>query len=89
MAMNDTLAIKVREVIAGHFRIDPGRLTDESRLRDDLGADWLDRLELMIAIEDQVAGFEFAEVVADQIDTVGDLMRALKDAATLGGSSRT
>jgi acyl carrier protein len=89
MAMNDTLAIKVREVIAGHFRIDPGRLTDESRLRDDLGADWLDRLELMIAIEDQVAGFEFAEVVADRIDTVGDLMRALKDAATLGGSSRT
>jgi acyl carrier protein len=42
--MNDSLTIKVREVIAGHFGIDPERLTDESRLRDDLGADWLDRL---------------------------------------------
>jgi acyl carrier protein len=88
MAMNDTLAIKVREVIAGHFGIDPGRLTDESRLRDDLGADWLDRLELIIAIEDRVAGFEIADVVVDRIDTVGDLMRALEDAATPGGVTR-
>jgi acyl carrier protein len=83
-AMNDTLAIKVREVIAGHFGINPERLTDESRLRDDLGADWLDRLELMIAIEDQVAGFEIADFVVDRIDTVGDLMRAIEDAATRG-----
>jgi acyl carrier protein len=84
MATNHTLAIKVREVIAGHFGIDPERLTNESRLRDDLGADWLDRLELMIALEDQVAGFEIADFVVDQIDTVGDLMRVIEDAATLG-----
>jgi hypothetical protein len=32
----------------------------------------------MIAIEDQVVGFEMANVVADQIDTVGDLMRAIE-----------
>jgi acyl carrier protein len=44
----------------------------------DLGADWLDRLELIIAIEDQVSGFELVDVVADHIDTVGDLMRAIK-----------
>jgi acyl carrier protein len=82
--MNDTLALKVREVIAGHFGINPERLTDESRLRDDLGADWLYRLELMIAIEDQVGGFEIADFVVDRIDTVGDLMRAIEDAATRG-----
>ena len=86
--MSDSLSNKVREVIAGHFRIDPERLTDESRLRDDLSADWLDRLELMIAIEDRVAGFEIADVMVDQIDTVGDLMRALEDAATPGGVTR-
>ena len=77
--MNDSLAIKVREVIAGHFGIDPERLTDESRLRDDLGADWLDRLELMITIEDHVPGFEVADVVLDQIDTVGDLIRVFEN----------
>jgi acyl carrier protein len=89
MGMNDTLAlaIKVREVVAGHFGIDLERLTDESRLRDDLGADWLDRLELMIAIEDRVAGFEIANVVVEQIDTVGDIMRAIKDTAAPGKGS--
>jgi acyl carrier protein len=76
--MQSNLNIKVREIIAGHFGIDPGRVTDEARFHDDLGADWLDRLEVIIAIEDQVSGFELADVVADQIDTVGDLMRAVE-----------
>jgi acyl carrier protein len=75
--MNDSLTNKVREIIAGHFGIDPDRITDESRLRDDLGADWLDRLELMIEIEDQVSIFEIPDVVVEQIDTVGDLLRVL------------
>jgi acyl carrier protein len=76
--MHNSLAIRVKEIIAGHFGIDRDHLTDESRFRDDLGADWLDRLELMIAIEDQVPGFEIPDAVADQIDTVGDLMRAIE-----------
>ena len=76
--MNDSLTAKVRSVIAEYFGIDADRLTNEARLRDDLGADWLDRLELMIAIEDQVAGIEIDDVVVDQIDTVGDLLRLIE-----------
>jgi acyl carrier protein len=76
--MHENLTVKVREIIAGHFGIDPDRLTDESRFRDDLGGDWLHRLELMIAIEDQISGFEIADVVADEIDTIGDLMRVIE-----------
>jgi acyl carrier protein len=76
--MHKDLIIKVREIIAGHFGIDPDSLTDDARFRDDLGADWLDRLEVMIAIEDQISGFELADVVADQIDTVGDLIRVIE-----------
>jgi acyl carrier protein len=89
--MNDNFTTKVRDVIADHFGIDADRLTDEARLRDDLGADWLDRLELMIAIEDQVAGVEIDDVMVDQIDTVGDLMRVIegvldaRTGATMGG----
>jgi acyl carrier protein len=77
-AVNDNFTAKVRDVIAEHFGIAADRLTDEARLRDDLGADWLDRLELMIAIEDQVAGVEIDDVMVDQIDTVGDLMRVVE-----------
>ena len=76
--MQGNINIKVRKIIAAHLGIDPTRVTDEARFRDDLGADWLDRLEVILAIEDQVAGFEIADVVADQIDTVGDLMRVIE-----------
>jgi len=77
-AVHDNLSVKVREIIAAHFGIDPDSLTDDARFRDDLGGDWLDRLEVMIAIEDQISGFELADVVADQIDTIGDLMRVFE-----------
>ena len=76
--MNDSFTTKVRNVIAEYFRIDADRLTDEARLRDDFGADWLDRLELMIAIEDQVVGVEIEDVMVEQIDTIGDLMRVIE-----------
>ena len=58
-----------------------GCVVDETRLRDDLGADWLDRLELLIVIENALPGLKFKQVVAEQIETVGDLMRAIKDSA--------
>ena len=76
--MTDNFTSKVRGVIAEHFGVDAARLSDEARLRDDLGADWLDRLELMIAIEDQVAGVEIDDVMVDQVQTVGDLMRLVE-----------
>jgi acyl carrier protein len=85
MAMNDSLTARVREVVAGHFGIDADRLTDEAHFRDDFGADWLDRLELMIAIEDQVAGIDIDDAVVDQIDTVGDLMRLIESVDNGGG----
>jgi acyl carrier protein len=77
--MHSNLSVKVRQIIAEHFGVNPDRLTDEASFRDDLGADWLDRLEVMIAIEDRVSGFEIADVVADQIETVGDLMRVIEN----------
>jgi acyl carrier protein len=76
--MQNNLTLKVREIVAGYFRINPDRLTDDARFLEDLGADWLDRLELLIAIEDQVSEFEFADVIADQIDTVGDLLSIIE-----------
>jgi acyl carrier protein len=76
--MQSNINIKVRKIISAHLGVDSTRVTDEAHFRDDLGADWLDRLEVIIAIEDQVTGFEMADVVADRINTVGDLMRAIE-----------
>ena len=76
--MNATTAANVRRVIAGHFGVKLDRVVNDARLRD-LGADWLDRLELLIVIEDQVPDVNITDVAADHIETVGDLIRVVED----------
>ena len=71
---------QIRALVATHLGVDVGRVTDDAHFSDDLGADWLDRLELLILIEDQFAGVELMESNADQIESVGDLIRYLDDA---------
>ena len=71
---------EIRALVAKHLDVDVGRVTDEAHLRRDLGADWLDRLELLILIEDQFADVEISHGDADQIEFVGDLIRYIEDA---------
>ena len=87
--MNNNLALRVRDIVAGHFGMPPDRLTDETRLRDDLGADQFDRIELMIAIEDQVLGARIDDIALDEIETVGDLTRAVAGLPTAGAPKRS
>jgi acyl carrier protein len=48
----------VRALIANHLGVNVRRVTDDAHFTDDLGADWLDRLDLMIAVEHQFVGVE-------------------------------
>jgi acyl carrier protein len=68
----------VRTLIANHLGISVGRVTDEAHFTNDLGADWLDRLELMMVVEDQFAGVEITDEDVDQIAVVGDLIRHIE-----------
>lgn len=72
---------EIRALIAEHLGVEVERVTDEAHLADDLGADWLDRLELMIAVEDQFAEVEITDEEADQISAVGDLIRHVESVA--------
>ena len=75
-ATHDVSSAKdVRTIIANHLGVDVKRVTDEAHFTGDLGADWLDRLELMIVIEDQFPTVEITDDDVDQIDVVGDLIR--------------
>jgi acyl carrier protein len=65
-------------LIAEYIGVDAKRVTDEASFSDDLGLDWLDRLELMILIEDEFADIEISERDANQIEVVGDLIRMLR-----------
>ena len=69
---------RVRRLIAEYIGVDAKRVTDEASFGDDLGLDWLDRLELMILIEDEFAEIEISESDASQIEVVGDLIRMLR-----------
>jgi len=69
---------KVRALIAEYLNVDPKQITDEVHFKDDLGLDWLDRLELMILIEDGFPDIEISESDANQIELVGDLIRILR-----------
>jgi acyl carrier protein len=64
---------KLRVFIAEHLHVDIRYVTDDAHLSEDLGADWLDQLELMILVE-EFAGVEIRDDDADQIEVVGDLI---------------
>jgi acyl carrier protein len=73
LASND-----VRTLIANQLGVDVKRVTDEAHFTDDLGADWLDRLELMIVIEDQFADVVITDEDVDQLEVVGDLIHHIQ-----------
>ncbi len=76
--MNTAAADSIRMIIAVHLGVKLSRIVDDARLRD-LGADRLDCLELLMKVEDQLPGLQTNELIAEQIETVGDLKRALED----------
>jgi len=75
--MNEGVAINVRNLIAEHLRVKAQRVSDQAHFFNDLGADWLDRLELMIAMEDHF-GIEFADDDIEKLATIGDLLRLIE-----------
>jgi acyl carrier protein len=78
---------EIRALVAKHLDIDIKHITNEAHLTDDLEVDWLDRLELLMLIEDEFAGVEISDGDSDQIQTVGDLIRCIED-MQVGSSSR-
>jgi acyl carrier protein len=71
-------ANELRTLVASRLGVGVGRVTDEAHFTDDLGADWLDRLELMIAVENQFVGVEITDDDVDRIEVVGDLIRHIE-----------
>jgi len=73
-------ADEVRAVIADCLGVELKSVVDEAHFIDDLGADWLDRVELMMAIEDRFTTVEITDGEVDHIQTVGDLIGFIESA---------
>lgn len=65
------IAVKVVQIIGGHLGIDPGMVVPEASLIDDLGADSLDTVELVIAFK-SAFGLEIPQEDVESIRTVRD-----------------
>src|SRR5258708_23560468 len=68
----------IRTLVAKHFGVSLGRVTDEMNFTQDLGADWLDRLALMMAVEEQLAGLETTDNDVDRTQDVGGLIHHIE-----------
>ncbi len=68
---------KVQAIIANELGIDKDQITMESRLAEDLGADSLDAVELIMALEDEF-GIEVDDEAATKIKKVSDIVEFLE-----------
>ena len=67
---------KVQEIIAEQRELDPAKITMESSLMEDLEADSLDVIELVMAFEEEF-GVKMPDEELENIKTVGDIVNAL------------
>ena len=76
--MADDVAGKVKKIVADHLGIDDVKVTEEASFIDDLGADSLDTVELVMAFEEEF-GSEISDSEAEKILTVGDAIKFIEN----------
>ena len=75
--MADNVSGKVKKIVADHLGIDEAKVTEEASFIDDLGADSLDTIELVMAFEEEF-GSEISDSQAEKILTVGDAIKFIE-----------
>ena len=69
---------KIISLISEQFNVDEGDVSLDTSFRDDLNADSLDLVELVMALEDEY-GLEIEDEEVDSIKTVGDAANYIKN----------
>ena len=75
--MSDDISSKVKKIVADHLGIEEAKVTEESSFIDDLGADSLDTVELVMAFEEKF-GIEIPDDAAETIQTVKDAINYIE-----------
>ncbi len=69
---------KIRQIIADQLGVKKEEVTDSAKFVDDLGADSLDTVELVMALEEEF-GIEIPDEDAEKLMTVGDALRYIEE----------
>ena len=69
---------RIRDIIVEQLGVEPDEVTEQSSFIDDLGADSLDIVELIMALEEEF-GMEIPDEEAEKISTVGDVIEYIKN----------
>jgi acyl carrier protein len=72
--MGDSLETKVRNILAEQLGVDLGEVTPDARILDDLGADSLDVVEMVMSIE-EAFDIEVPDEDVEELRTVADVER--------------
>ncbi len=72
------IAERVKKIVVEHLGVDESRVTEKASFIDDLGADSLDTVELVMAFEEEF-GCEIPDEVAEKILTVEDAIKHIRE----------
>ena len=75
--MSEDVKGKIKKIVADHLGIEEEKVTEEASFIDDLGADSLDTVELVMAFEEEFE-VEIPDDAAETIQTVGDAISFLE-----------
>jgi len=76
--MTKDISGKVKKMVADHLGVEELIVTEEANFIDDLGADSLDTVELVMAFEEEF-GSEISDSEAEKILTVGDAVKFIEN----------
>ena len=79
------LADRIKTIISEQLMVDPEEVTDEASFVEDLGADSLDTVELIMEFEDEF-GVEISDEDAEKISSVGEAIVYLEKLVEKKGS---
>ena len=73
-----SIEAKVKQIVTEQLGVDEGQVTENASFMDDLGADSLDTVELVMALEEEF-DIEISDEDAEKIQTVKDAISYVKD----------
>ena len=76
--MNQEIFAKVKKIVAEQLEVEANEIKPESNFANDLGADSLDVVELVMALEEEF-DIEIPDEAAEQIDTVGKAVEHISE----------